>query len=249
MSVAQAAFVKALLDPRAPVPDGLANPDGARAAKRFDVYRNNVAVSLTEALETAFPAIRKLVGAANFKTLSGVYLRRHPPASPLMMFYGAQMPSFLAEFEPVRSLHYLPDVARLELALRESYHAADATPLPPERLQQTPPDRLMASRVAFAPAARLVRSRWPVHGIWARNMADGPKPGSGGENVLIARPDFDPDMTVLAPGGGGFVAALMRGETFGDALETATTAAPEFDLGATLGILLSKGAITGLSED
>lgn len=249
MSVAQTDFVQSLLDPDAAVPDGLVNPDGAKAAKRFDVYRNNVAHSLTEALETAFPVIVKLVGAANFKVLAGVYLRRHPPLSALMMHYGAEMPDFLAGFEPVKSLLYLADVARLELALRESYHAADATPLNPNELQAMPAERLMASRVTFAPAVRLVRSRWPVHSIWARNMDSGPKPGTLGENVLITRPEFDPVMTVLPPGGGSFIAGLIKGETFGAALDTATAAAPEFDLSATLGALLAGGAILGFQKD
>ncbi len=248
MSVAEGDFVRAILDPEAAVPDGLTNPDGAQAAKRFDVYRNNVAVSLTEALETAFPVIRKLLGEANFKMLAGVYLRRHPPGSALMMLYGAEMPAFLTSFEPVAGLPYLPDVARLELALRESYHAADAPALDPKVLQQMPPDRLMAARVLLAPAMRLIRSRWPVHAIWARNMEDGPKPGTGGQNVLIARPDFDPVMSVLPPGGGAFMAALMDGATFGTALDTALERVPDFDLSAMLGILFAGGAIIDLKE-
>ena len=62
MTVGQESFTEALLTPEHPVPDGLIDPAGRPAGKRFDVYRNNVAVSLTGALETAFPVIRKLVG-------------------------------------------------------------------------------------------------------------------------------------------------------------------------------------------
>lgn len=35
--------------------------------RRFDVYRNNVASSLTDALEVGFSAIAKLVGQRNFR--------------------------------------------------------------------------------------------------------------------------------------------------------------------------------------
>ena len=79
-----------------------------------------------------------------------------------MMFYGTDMPGFLARFEPTSRIGYLPDVARLELALRESYHAADAAPVDPAILQATPAETLMASRVGLAPSLRLLRSRWPV---------------------------------------------------------------------------------------
>ena len=98
MSHPQDAFVSALFAPDAPVPEGLSDPEGRPAGKRFDVYRNNVAVSLTEALLTAFPVVAKLLGDANFRSVAGVYLRQHPPQSPLLMFYGEEMPGFLEAF-------------------------------------------------------------------------------------------------------------------------------------------------------
>ncbi len=250
MSVDQTHFTHALFDPAQPAPIGLVNPGGAQASKRFDVYRNNVASSLTEALITAFPVIFKLVGDAFFRAMAGVYLRAHPPKNALMMFYGADMPAFLTGFEPVQKLPYLPDIARLELALRHSYHAADATPLAADVFAQIPADRLMASRLTFAPALHLIRSRWPIHGIWRANMQDGAqKPEMRGENVLITRPEFDPILASLAPGGGTFVAQLKDGTRFGEALDMATAQVPEFDLTATLGLLMAGGAITGLNED
>ena len=250
MSVAQRDFVQAMLDPTMTPPVGLVNPDGVPATKRFDVYRNNVAVSLTEALETAFPVIRKLVGEEFFKAMAGVFLRKHPPSSALMMFYGAEMPDFLANFEPVQHLKYLSDVARLELGLRHSYHAADATAVAPETFQSLPADRLMASRLTFAPAMALLRSHWPIHGIWRANMEDtAPKPEPKGENVLITRPEYDPVLTTLAPGGGTFVAKLIEGATFSQALDAATAQISEFDLSTTLGALLAGAAIIKLDED
>ena len=52
----QAAFAGALLDPRLPVPQGVVDPAGNPAPKRFAVYRNNVTVSLIEAKNPAAPA-------------------------------------------------------------------------------------------------------------------------------------------------------------------------------------------------
>ena len=250
MSVSQTEFITALLDAGHPVPPGLVNPDGFPATKRFDVYRNNVAVSLTDALETAFPVIRKLIGEDNFKALAGLYLRQHPPSSPVLMFYGGEMPQFLAAFEPLKHLPYLADIARLELALRESYHAADAPPFDPSALQALSEEALMASVFRLAPPVRLIRSRYPIHGIWQMNLVDGaPKPAPEGENVLITRPGFDPIMTKLVPGGGAFVDRLLQGIPFGEALAATTDILPKFNLSEALVQLLEAAAIESIEGD
>jgi len=247
MTVAQDDFVSALLRPDADVPLGLSDPEGRPAGKRFDVYRNNVAVSLTEALRTAFPVVRKLLGDQNFDAISGVYLRQHPPRTPLMMFYGEDMPQFLAALPPVQKWGYLPDVARLELALRQAYHAADADAIDPAALQSVPPDALVATRIVLAPAATVISSPWPVHGIWQFNMEDGaPQPANRAEDVLIARPGFDPAVFLLPSGGGAFIEALKAGNPIGAAFDAALQDRADFDLPNTLGTLLAAEAITAL---
>lgn len=244
MTVAQAQFTAAMLDARAPVPEGLCDPAGRPAGRRFSVYRNNMAVSLTEALRQGFPVLRALVGDAFFTAMAGVFLRAHPPADPRMMHYGAAMPGFLAGFAPVAHLPYLPDIARLELALRASYHAADARPADPAPLAALPPEALMQVRLGLAPALRLVRSAHPVASIWAAHQPGGPaRPGTGPEDALITRPGFDPVVTALPAGGGGFIVALLAGASLGEAHEAAETDGHNFNLLAALQTLLEGQAI------
>lgn len=242
----QAEFVAALLDPALAVPGGLTDPAGRPAGRRFAVYRNNVAVGLTEALENGFPVLRALLGEAFFRAMAGVYLRAHPPRSRMMAGYGEDMPGFLATFPPVAHLPYLPDVARLELALRASYHAADADAINPARVAALPPERLMAARLRLAPSVRLVRSDWPIHGIWAANTHATPTPAMHPQDVLITREGFDPAPQLLPPRGADFLAAVLHGHTIATAL---TAAGEAHDLAATLGLLIAQGAICDLEED
>lgn len=239
----QAAFHAAMMAPDAPVPPGLLAPGGRPAGRRFAVYRNNVAVSLTEALEATFPVVQALVGAEFFTAMAGVFLRAHPPASPVLAAYGAAMPAFLQAFEPVAGLPYLPDVARLELALCAAYHAADANPLRPDRLAGIDPLAFLDARLTLAPALRVIASDWPVVSIWRANAENGPPPAMAPEAALVTRPAFDPRVHALPPGGAAFLAALGAGQPLGAAAE----AAPEdFDLGALLSLLLAENAITDI---
>lgn len=241
--MSQHSFSQALLAPDLPIPEGLTDGQGAPAGKRFAVYRNNVTVSLIDALEAGFPVVAKLIGAENFRNIAREYLRSEPPVSPLMMLYGAGFPAFLTSFPPLAKYAYLPDVARLEYALRESYHAADHTPVAPEALGQIAPDALSQLRFTLAPSLRLLASPWPVHALWFYNTQDGaPKPVAAAQSVLITRIGYDPTPHLLPDGAAAFISALQAGQSLGDAAESA----PDFDLSATLGLLLSTESIVKL---
>lgn len=237
--MSEAAFAAALLAPDLPLPPGLIDPEGRAAPKRFAVYRNNVVVSLTKALEEGFPAVRRLVGDEFFAAMAGEFLRAHPPRSPMLMLYGDEFADFLAGFPPVARLGYLPDVARLEMALRHSYHAADAPAVAPEALAALGLEALMGRAVRLAPALRVLMSDWPVVSIWRAQMQDGPPPAMRAEAALILRPGFDPAPHVLPASGPAVIRALTGGQTLAEAL----SGTPEEEAGALLGLLLSGQAI------
>lgn len=240
----QTEFRSALLDATMPVPSGLLDGLGNPAGARYSVYRNNVAVSLTEALATAFPVIQNLIGEENFQKIAAIFLRQDPPTSPLMMHYGAGFPAFLQDFEPLAHIGYLADIARLEHALRQSYHAADSAAADPTILQSLSEDALMACKMRVAPSVRVLSSSWPLVSIWAyaRDPSVG-QPPAVPQDCVILRPEFDPMPHILPNGGLAFVTTLAKGQTFGAAL---TAAGDGFDLAAALNLLLSHGAITDI---
>lgn len=239
----QTAFAQALLDPEAAIPAGIVDPWGRPAPKRFSVYRNNVASSLTRALEAAFPTVRKLVGDEFFAAMAGIFLRAHPPASRMLMHYGDALPGWLETFPPVAHLGYLPDVARLDQAMRESYHAADCEPLCEAEFQRLLGSDIAGLRLRVAPAVRLVRSRWPVVAIWVANAEGGPAPVPGPEDALVLRPEFDPRPHRLPPRGGAFVQGLVDGLPLGQAVDLAGAS---LDLPVVLSLLISGRAIVGV---
>jgi hypothetical protein len=215
----------------------LLRPEGPPS--RFAIHRNNVTQNLIAALEAGFPVTRRLLGEAFFAATALTFLRRHPPRSPLLMLYGADFPDFLRRFQPAQPFPYLPDVAALEQALRESYHAADAPPIATETLALI----TEAHRLTLAPSLRLVRSDWPIWSIWT-TKGEVPLPATQGTDVVILRPGFDPQPHPLPPGGGRFLAALLAGQTLRQALSAAPS---DFDLTAVLTLLLRGDGLVSLT--
>jgi hypothetical protein len=245
----QRGFAAALLDPGLPIPDGLVGPDGEPGVRRFAVYRNNVVVGLTETLKDAFPAVYRIVGADFFRAMARAYVMVEPPHSPILLDYGAGFPDFIQQFGPAAVLPYLADVAQIERAWAEAYHAPEASPIDPSAFNSIAPDKLPAIRLDLHPSLRIVRSQFPALTIWQMNVADGvPAPvdlASGGEDVLVVRPQADVEVRSIPEGTPDFIQALANGKPLLAALEEALTANSSFDLSANLADLLRAGAVIG----
>ena len=245
--IGQADFVDALLDPDLPVPQGLVGRS-RQPTRRFSVYRNNVVAGLIDAMSLAFPVIRKLVGGEFFKAMAGIHVREFPPKSPLLMHYGADFPDFLSEFPPAKQLPYLPDVARLELIVRESYHEQDAEAVGQDAVLSLTPGDLAAARIAFAPSVRLMRSAYPVCGIWKANMKNASNPEFVPEDVLVVRKGYDPEPAVLPKGGYEMMLQLMDGKALAQACEHAETVVGDAPLADVLALLVPFGAIVSVDS-
>jgi hypothetical protein len=243
----QASFARALRDPATPVPEFLRGAPGAR--RRFDVYRNNVAVSLTEALEAAFPVVLALVGRDFFRAAARAYIDRHPPETPVLLLYGQSFGTFLDGFPPAAPAPYLGDVARLEWARLAAHHAADAASLGIDALAALPRDRMAEATFELHPSLAVIRSRWPVFSIWAESADPGRRievDMKRAEDALVGRPDQETSTRLLPAGGAAFMAALGRGETLEAAANRAAESMPDFDLAYHLRGMFEAGAVVGV---
>lgn len=247
----QRAFSAALRDPSLPAPHGLIGPDGQPSQKRFSVYRNNVVTGLIEALKAAYPAVCRLVGLEFFREMSRLYVYFEPPRSPILLDYGAGFSDFIAEFEPASSLPYLADVARIERAWTEAYHAPEATAVEVDDFATIATNVLPHVRLQLHPSVRIVRSRLPALTIWRMNIEDGvPAPvdlTAGGEDALVLRPDAQVEVWSMPPGGADFVATLIEGRSVAQATKAALTSDAQFDLAASLTELIGSGAFVAFS--
>lgn len=246
----QATFGAALFDPDLPLPEGVIGPNGKKAQKRFAVYRNNVTVSLINALGDIFPAVERLVGESIFRDMARIYLSQDPPRSALMFEYGRGFAAFLEHFEPVTKLVYLPDVARLERAWLDAFHAADADPLQPATLGAIPPENLADVTFTPHPATRIVQSRFAAVSIFSANREKRPLGGIrplDAEDGLVTRPFDAVQVRQLPVGGAVFFRTLITGATLGEAAEHTLEQHPAFDLPTAISAMLEAGVFSACS--
>ncbi|GAB2890091.1 DNA-binding domain-containing protein [Paraburkholderia jirisanensis] len=244
-----AAFARGLMDPSSAAPGELVAAAGKGVVSRYNVYRNNVTVSLIDALAALYPAVARITGSEFFRAMARFHVRATPPVSPLLFEYGRDFPAFIEGYEYAQQMPWLGDVARIERAWMDAYHAADRSVLPMQTLTDMHPEQLGDLHFTPHPATRIVRSAYPAVAIFAMNRRSGPiEPlcSSEPENALITRPAQEVMVSTLPAGAATFLNSLIAGESLGIAAAAAFDAAPSFDLPANLSGMISFGVFTAL---
>ena len=244
-----AAFASSLLDPGLATPVVVAGPAGKRADKRYNVYRNNVAISLIDALAAVYPAVQRITGVDFFRAMARSHIRATPPSSPLLFEYGRDFPAFIEKYEYASLMPWLADTARIERAWLDAYHAANAEPLAPAALAAVPREKLADLVFITHPATQIVRSRFSDVTIVAANRSTNPVDkidASMPEDGLITRPDFDVVLRRLPPGGATFIESLMSRRSLGEAAASALETSSSFDIAANIAGMIDAGAFIKL---
>ncbi|MBS9439480.1 DUF2063 domain-containing protein [Photorhabdus noenieputensis] len=217
----QQQLYQALLDPDIMVPEGLTVWNGSDPAVRFAVYRNNVIASLIDALAENCPVLLAQLGERFFRAMAAEFIRQQPPSSPILAGYGAQLPDWIATFQPLADWPWLSDLTRLEMLFIESLHAADPTEQTAETAPVDDPSQL---RMVLHPSVRLFSSDYAVFSLWASHQQsenemtlDPFQP----EHMLLCRIDDDVRIMLLSRAEIQFVAMLQSGQCLTEALDIA----------------------------
>jgi hypothetical protein len=247
----QQRFADALLDPEQPCPPGLTTWNGSDPARRFAVYRNNVIVSLVDALADTFAVTQELVGETFFRAMARVFAYANPPTSRLLAFYGEAFPDFVGRFPPAAGVPYLADVARLEFLRVRACHVADVAPVRTEDFAAVlaDADNLPHLNLSLHPSLAVFDSTAAVVSLWAAHQGLGDLATvvpDVPETALVVRDGLDVEVSEISRAAGVFIEALQRGETLGSAMVSAQAVDPDFDAAMPLALLIQKSAITAL---
>lgn len=209
------------------------------AEQHLQIHRNNIYISLTEALSAIYPVVSRLVGEDFFRAACRAYIPQHAPTAAPLHAFGDVFATFLARYEPARSLTYIADIARLEWASHESFHSSGAEPFDASILQQVPIDDRGSLKFELHPAVRLLKSDYPIVHIWQTNQENFVGDGrvsldEGASRIMVARPEVKVVICELGPAEFEFLYALEHGLCLDKAYRRASIIEPRFDLAAAL---------------
>lgn len=218
-------------------------------AQRMQIYRNNFALSLREALAGVYPVIQKLVGEAFFEQLAREYVQRYPSRTGNLHDFGDEFASFLHDFPGLEELSYLPDVARLEWAHHQVFHSAEDKVLNLEALAAVDEQQLGKLRFQLSSHCVCLASDYPVLRIWQANQEgqdDTPVSlDEGGVQYIVLRYGLQIEFHPLTPGVFALIDALAREMVFEQACEAALAADADCDIAAALQFLVAQKIVSG----
>lgn len=236
---------------------GLIRSGKLSATQRLAIYRHNVLTNLCGVLEDIYPVVLKIVGEAFFRHAAQQFVCAHASHSGDLNRFGDEWPAFLGTYEHATDLPYLSDVARLEWAWHEAFHAGDALPFEFHRLAAVPPEEHGLLRFALHPTTQLLQSIFPILQIWQVNQLD----FSGQMEVtwdnaieyLLVHRDIADGVSVLiervSGAGHAFLCAFARHATLEEAAAVAMEIDAAFDLQGFLIEAVQSGVIIDFIKD
>lgn len=226
--------------------------DAPGTTARLGIYANHYRVTLIDALTATFTVVNQLLGGPFFRMIVGRYVREKPPARPCLFEYGGEFPAFLDCLPEARSLVYLADVARLEWAINEAWHAPDASKRVEHAAAWMTAGGFSDIHLCLHPSCRLIASPFPVDRIWqvhqsacgARDTVD---LDAGGVWLLVHRQEDEVGWIELAPADFAFLDRLMMNQSLNEALTLAGAVDQGFDPNALLAALIEGGLVSSIS--
>ncbi len=225
---------------------------GLSAEQALVVYRNNTEQTLLSVLQQTFAVCRMLVGERCFNQLALQYCRTLPSSSLDLNDYGEMLPDFidqrLAPGDPLQTVPYLGDMARLEWLLQRAYYAANRTGFDFSRFARLTGEQQPDVRFTLAPDVAVIAAQWPVVDIWVMHQTDvDALPPLTVEQalqyVVVERAAYRPQPSGIDRQMYDLVRAIDSGQSFADivALEPCVV--------QTLKEAIQRGWVTGFHHD
>jgi hypothetical protein len=216
--------------------------------ERIDIYANAYFYRLLDCLGEDFPTMLTVVGADQFAALVREYLLGHPPTEPSILYAGVYLADFLNDHPFAERWPFIAELARLERAVLDVFHAADAPPLGLEALRAVPSEEWPALRLRAHPAVEIVHGEWKVEVVLhaveqSREWID---PEHEETSVLVWRQNALVHYRSLEPVERDALATVSEGTSFAGVCEAVAASAEEPNHVALIGRLMARWLADGI---
>ena len=229
--------------------DVLKDGDGVSVENRLKVYRNNVVQNLSNAVMSALPMTRTLLGENFLKQAVVSYIFDHLPEEGDLNSYGCTFPDFIKTYAPAADIAYVYDFTRLEWAREHAYYAQDDEGLDVAESAGLDEAELPELQLLFRSSVSLLESEYPLDQIAdaCRNERDisSLTLEDRGAYMLVYRPELEVEMRRIPRGEFSFLMALYEGKTIEHASIAALEQDSTFDLASVLQKYLSASLFAG----
>lgn len=225
---------------------------GVKPSANIIIHYNNVISSIRETLKEIYPMIIKLVGEPFFNLTVKEYMKRYPSRSSNLHEYGEFYNDFLSEYQPLKNLIYLSEVAKFEWACHTLFFAPEHAGFDINALKQVPSDQYEQLIFTLHPASKLIKFHYPILRIIDLCTNETNEPiniNDGGINLLIIRRDLDISLVALNYSEFTFLSALDEGRPLKDALDLAMLIDKNFNLDEKLPAWISDKTIVDFKLD
>jgi hypothetical protein len=207
----------------------IAGDDRLSAEERVDIYANMYFYRLLEVLQEDFPATLVVIGAERFHNLATGYLIEYPPAHFSISYAGNHLADFLRDHPLREEFPFLADLARLERALIEVFHAADATALDADQMRAIPPADWPALNLKLHPASEILDLHWDVAAILqaVEQGTQPPLPQRADASMLVWRSRNRVYYRAIDSAERDALDAIAKGITFAELCEVIATGVAE----------------------
>lgn len=235
----QANFIAIINDGPAALDDGLFTGPIDRIQLGLKAHANTINHARLVALEECFPLTRKHLGHAGFNRLSHDFAETPTARANDNNALGRNFAAFLA----LRRCDVSAvELARIEWAWLESYHASDAEPLTLSDVASLDEARLLELNLILHPATRLLQITVPLSAELADVAALNPTPTA----VLITRPEATVTLLPLDRLTASIAAICEKPASVGNLLAATIEQASDTDPSGPVMTLIGAGALVAI---
>ena len=185
-------------------------------SKRLSIYANAYQLRIIEALATAYPNLKALLGDDLFNKTARAYIAAHPSTYRNMRWVGDEMAAYLTHKLPQYPV--AAEMAQFEWALGLAFDAEENPSLQLQELATIAPETWGFLRFDLQPCVQLCHFKQNTVALWQalNTQQKPPKVLKQAASWLVWRQDLNAHFRSLSQEELFGLQQVQRGETFGD---------------------------------